>query len=183
MLERSVFVFVFSLLLLGCEDFQKCHCHVDKYADKLPKVLELITHFDLEEALFCGASCNKPVLLEFISHGATSEPESRILRSKQLVKLVSDRFVYVQLYIDDKTIEADSTDWVISDEGKVLKMIGKINSHYQGSRFNSNSLPLYIMLDQNNEVLGEPGHYMSTRDFKKFLKNGLEIFNAQSNAN
>lgn len=79
------------------------------------------------------------------------------------------------LYADDKK-EVDEADWVTLDNGRVLKSLGNINSHFAMTRFNVNAQPYYAILDPETEEHKVPtmGYNHGVEEYVKFLSDGLK---------
>jgi len=98
--------------------------------------------------------------------------------SKVLAKLRND-FVIAVLYTDDRTKMPES-DWVTSDlDGKVKKTIGKKFNDLQISKFGTNALPLYAIVDPDGKILTSEKYYTYSPDvdaFILFLDEGIRNF-------
>jgi thiol:disulfide interchange protein DsbD len=70
-------------------------------------------------------------------------------------------------------------EWVTSEvDGKVKKTMGKINLDLQISKFNSNALPLYAIVDsQGNEMVDTYSYNPDPDDLVDYLERGLENYN------
>jgi thiol:disulfide interchange protein DsbD len=87
----------------------------------------------------------------------------------KVLEILKNDFVIVALYTDDKT-KLPEKDWIVSSyDGKTKNTIGKKNQDLQITRFNSNALPLYVIVDGNgNELTAE--RYTYSPDVQKFIK-------------
>lgn len=150
-----------------------------KYADFLHLPNGLQGFFDLEEAEAYAAEVGKPIFIDFTGHGCVNcrEMEQRVWSDPQVMQLLANEYVIVALYMDDKTELAES-DWVTTDTGKVLKSLGKINSHYALKNYGVNAQPYYILKDAEGNMLVEPhGYDLEVSNFVKFLQAGIEAYN------
>lgn len=60
------------------------------------------------------------------------------------------------------------------------KNIGNKNSDFQASKFNSNSQPLYVIVDTEGNVLVPPsGANYDPVEYAKYLQSGIDAFNAK----
>ena len=60
---------------------------------------------------------------------------------------------------------------------KKIKTIGNKNSDFQASAFNSNSQPLYVIVDPNGQVLvPQSGANYNVEQYKAFLQSGVNAF-------
>ncbi|PRD50676.1 hypothetical protein C5749_19165, partial [Sphingobacterium gobiense] len=62
--------------------------------------------------------------------------------------------------------------------GKKINTIGKKNSDFQASVFNSNSQPLYVIVDTDGKVLVPPtGADYNVNSYAAYLQSGIDAFN------
>lgn len=148
-----------------------------KYSDFLHLPHGLEGFFEYNEAVAYAKSVGKPLFVDFTGHGCVNcrEMEARVWADSQVLKLLNENFVMLALYADDKK-EAEQKDWITTENGKVLKSIGKINSHLAMSKFSVNAQPYYAIIDpQTEKHLTQPmGYNLNIDDFIKFLKSGLK---------
>ncbi|MBE9480548.1 MAG: thioredoxin family protein [Bacteroidetes bacterium] len=160
-------------------DYKSNICEEPKYADlfKLPHGLQ--GYFDYEQGLACAEELNKPILLDFKGHACANckVMEKTVWSDPEVLKRLSEDYVIIALYVDDRT-ELPESEWVTSTvDGKVKKTIGRKNTDFQISRFNVNAQPYYVLLDHNEGLLVEPRAYDKDIDeFVDFLDNGVREF-------
>jgi len=86
-----------------------------------------------------------------------------------LQELLREKFIVVALYTDDKT-KLPEPEWITSAvDGKVKNTMGRKNQDLQITRFNSNALPLYAVVDGNGNDLSA-GYYTYDPDIDKFIR-------------
>lgn len=148
-----------------------------KYADFLEVPYGIDAYFDYEEAREAAIAQGKPLLVDFTGHGCVNcrEMESRVWSDSRVLSILKNDYVVCSLFTDDKK-KLDEADWVVSDNGKTLKTLGKINSNFALTRFGVNAQPTYIILDAESEaILGGPrGYNLDINDYVKFLNLGLK---------
>ena len=77
---------------------------------------------------------------------------------------------------DDK-MTLPQSEWVVAENGKTLKSLGKVNAHYALTRFGVNAQPYYVLQGKNEEILVEPrGYNLDVDEFVAFLRKGLEAY-------
>lgn len=153
-----------------------------KYSDFLHLPHNLKGFFDLEEAEAYAAKVNKPLFIDFTGHGCVNcrEMESRVWSDPQVLKILRDDYVIVALYADDKT-ELPEEEWITTESGKVLKGLGKINSHYALKTYGVNAQPYYVLQGRDGKILVEPrGYDLNVQNFIDYLQSGLEAYKAQN---
>ncbi len=149
-----------------------------KYGDFLHLPHGLKGFFDLKEAEAYAAKVGKPIFIDFTGHGCVNcrEMEARVWADPAVQQILRDEYVIVALYTDDK-MSLPESDWVTTENGKVLKSLGKVNANYALTRFGVNAQPYYVLQGKNGEVLGEPrGYDLSVEGFVNFLKQGVEEY-------
>ena len=140
-----------------------------KYGDFLELPLGLKGFFDLEEAKEYAAQVGKPIFLDFTGHGCVNcrEMESKVWSHPEVKAKLENDFVICALYMDDKK-QVAAEDWVITESGKELKTLGKINSHFALKQFGINAQPYYVILDAEGNQLGDTRGY--DLDVEAFLE-------------
>lgn len=149
-----------------------------KYGDVLHLPHGLQGFFDLEQAEQYAAKVDKPVFIDFTGHGCVNcrEMEARVWSDPAVLELLSNEYVICALYTDDKMTLPES-EWVTTENGTVLKSLGKVNAHYALTRFGVNAQPYYVIQGKNEQVLVEPrGYNLDVTEFVKFLKSGVEAY-------
>ena len=151
-----------------------------KYSDFLHLPHGLDGFFDLKEAEEYARKVGKPVFIDFTGHGCVNcrEMEARVWADPTVLSILRNDYVVVALYTDDKK-QLPESEWVITESGKVLKSLGKINSHYALTRFGVNAQPYYVLQGDNGEILTAPrGYDLDVDGFVRFLKDGIEAYEA-----
>ncbi|MBR5281971.1 MAG: thioredoxin family protein [Alistipes sp.] len=150
-----------------------------KYGDVLELPHGLDGFFDLEEAKAYAAEVGKPLFLDFTGHGCVNcrEMEARVWSDPRVLELLRNEYVIVALYADDKLKVAEE-DWVTTESGKVLKTLGKINSHYALKTYGVNAQPYYVLVDDNGSTLADRSYDLDVEGFIAFLKKGVEDYKA-----
>ena len=155
-------------------------CEKPKYSDQLHLPHGLEGYFDYEQGLACARSQNKPVFIDFTGHGCVNcrQMEDRVWGDPRVLKRLREDYVIIALYVDDKRIKLDESEWVTSSyDGKVKKTLGKKYQDFQITRFNQNSQPLYVLLDPDGELLVPTKSYdLDVEVFIDFLDSGVEAY-------
>lgn len=149
-----------------------------KYADIFKAPLGLNAFFDYDEALASAKKNHKPIMIDFTGHACVNcrKMEASVWTDKAVYSLISNDFVLLQLYVDDKT-ELPSAEQTVSAQGKKLTTIGKKWSDFQAAKFKANSQPFYVLLDDNGNLLVQPqGADYNADNYKAFLQSGLDAF-------
>ena len=149
-----------------------------KYSDFLHLPHGLEGFFDLKEAEAYAKQVNKPIFLDFTGHGCVNcrEMEMRVWSDPRVLEILKNDYVICALYADDKKVVSES-EWVTTEAGKVLKSLGKINSHYALKTYGVNAQPYYVLQGEDGKPLVEPrGYNLDVEAFIAFLKAGVEAY-------
>ena len=125
----------------------------------------------LEDGLAAAKEQGKKVFVDITGHGCVNcrEMEARVWSDPRVLQKLQQDYVIVSLYVDDKT-KLPESEWITTDKGKVLKDVGRVNSHLVLERFGVNSQPNYFLLDGDGTILRGPrGYNLDTDAFVDFL--------------
>ena len=152
-------------------------CEDPLYDDILEWPHGLKGYFDYEQSLACAKEQGKPLFIDFTGHGCVNcrEMEQRVWSDSEVLKRLSENFVLVALYVDDRTQLEQNTWYKSTYDGKTKKTIGQQNADFQITRFNNNAQPFYVILNEDGELLIEPKAYdLNISRFVDFLDEALE---------
>lgn len=152
-------------------------CEDPKYSAILDWPHGLNGYFDYQQAIACAKDQNKPLFIDFTGHGCVNcrEMEQRVWSDPDVLRRLSEQFVLVALYVDDRTMLAENDWYTSSYDGKVKKTIGQQNADFQITRFDNNAQPFYVILDANESLLMPPRAYdLDVTGFVEFLDNALK---------
>lgn len=139
-----------------------------KYANLFRAPLGLTAFFDYQEGLAYAKKVHKPVLIDFTGHACVNcrKMEADIWPDAKVFPLIRDRYVLIQLYVDDKTAIAGDTT------------IGDVNSGLQTAKFKSNSQPDYVLLDPGTQqpLVSPQGAVYDAGDYAAYLQKGLRNY-------
>ncbi|WP_288428796.1 thioredoxin family protein [uncultured Spirosoma sp.] len=150
-----------------------------KYGDIFEAPLGLNAFFDYDEGMAYAKKVNKPVMIDFTGHACVNcrQMEANVWPKPDVLKRLRNDYVLIQLYVDDKTELPTAEQRVSSYSGKTIRTIGNQWSDLQASRFNTNSQPYYVLLDNNGKELVTPqGAVREPENFVKFLDSGLNAY-------
>lgn len=138
---------------------------------------EQVEYDDFDEGMKAAAAQGKPVFIDFSGHGCVNcrKMEGAVLDEAKVKKMISEDFVTIKLMVDDKT--PLQQPMVVQENGKqtTLTTVGDKWSYLQRHKFNSNSQPYYVVLDQQGGLLSGPFAYNEDVDaFVAFLKRGAK---------
>ncbi len=149
-----------------------------KYASIFKAPLGLNAFFDYDDALAYAKKNHKPIMIDFTGHACVNcrKMEASVWTDKAVYNLISNDFVLLQLYVDDKT-DLQASEQTVTPQGKKIKTIGNKWSEFQASKFKANSQPFYVLLDDEGNLLVPPqGADYNPENYKNFLQSGLNAF-------
>ena len=138
-------------------------------------------YYDYEEGLAAAKALDKPVLIDFTGWNCVNcrKMEANVWTDPKVAALLREEFVMVELFVDDRTELAEQEKYVSEYSGKRIRTIGAKNSDFQAAVFNSNSQPLYVIVDTEGNVLIPPsGADYNVNSYAAYLQKGIEAFNS-----
>lgn len=142
-------------------------------------------YYDYEEGLAAAKNLNKPVLIDFTGWNCVNcrKMEANVWTDPQVASLLREEFVMVELFVDDRTTLASDEQYTSSYSGKHIRTIGAKNSDFQAAAFNSNSQPLYVIVDTEGNVLIPPsGADYNVNSYAAYLQKGITAFKDAENS-
>jgi thiol:disulfide interchange protein DsbD len=151
-------------------------CTPVKHADLFRMPHSLHGFFDLEEGLACAEATGKPVLIDFKGHFCSNckKMEAAVWSDQEVLRTLREEFVIVALYTDDRTRLPES-EWYVSEvDGKEKKTIGQQNIDFEIRNFQTNTIPLYVIMDTEGNLLNEPrGTDLDVQSYLGWLQEGI----------
>ena len=136
---------------------------------------------DFDEGMKYAEENNLPVLVDFTGFGCVNcrKMESAVFDTERIQGVLNENYVLITLVVDDKT-ELQKPE-VVKENGKdiLIETVGDKWSYLQRHKFQANSQPYYIVLDNKGEALTTSRAYdpkESVDDFEKWLLNGVKAY-------
>jgi len=148
---------VYSGAPMAAEDQDEA-CTPVRYAELFHMPFGLKGFYSLEEGLACAEASGKHVLIDFKGHFCSNckRMEASVWSDPEVLNTLRNDFVIVALYTDDRT-KLPESEWFTSEvDGREKKTIGQQNIDFEITRFRTNTIPLYVIMDADGNVLGEP---------------------------
>ena len=140
-------------------------------------------YYDYDEALAAAKEQGKPLLVDFTGWNCVNcrKMEAGVWSDPGIKKMINEEFVLVELYVDDSVLLLPESEQYKSEiNGKTVKTVSKKNSEHQILKFNSNSQPLYAILDANEELLvPTSGANYDITSYKAYLQQALDAYHAK----
>lgn len=136
---------------------------------------------DYDAGMEYARKTGKPVMVDFTGWGCVNcrNMEAAVWTNPQVAEMLTEDYVLISLYVDDKTAlpEEDKKTVEFGGKKKKLRTIGNKWSHLQASRFGTNSQPYYVLLDNQGELLEKPRAYdLDVQKYINFLETGLKEY-------
>ncbi|WP_285008534.1 protein-disulfide reductase DsbD family protein [Pedobacter faecalis] len=154
-----------------------------KYSDVLHAPVGFHPFFELEEGLEYAKQVNKPILLDFTGHACVNcrKMEDNVWIKPEVKNLINDKYVLIQLYVDERTVKMPAEKVHFSD---ILKRktddLGYWNLDFQATKYGSNAQPYYVLVDHDLNTLVKPqGAIFDVAEYAAYLKSGVDAFEAK----
>ncbi len=149
-------------------------CGPAKYSDKLHLPNGLPGYFDYDQGIACAKEQGKPLFIVFKGHACANckKMESTVWENDQVMKMLSENFVIVGLYTDDRT-KLDKSEWFTSEvDGKIKDSLGEKNLDWQITNYKTNSIPFHVIIkpDGTEETFGVT---FEDEEFIEFIEKGF----------
>ncbi len=149
-------------------------CGPAKYSDKLHLPNGLPGYFDYDQGIACAKEQGKPLFIVFKGHACANckKMESTVWENDQVMKMLSENFVIVGLYTDDRT-KLDKSEWFTSEvDGKIKDSLGEKNLDWQITNYKTNSIPFHVIIkpDGTEETFGVT---FEDEEFIEFIENAF----------
>lgn len=131
---------------------------------------------DYYEGMAYARQSGKPVMIDFTGWSCVNcrKMEDNVWSKPDILRVLSDDYVLISLYVDDKTALPVSEQYTSPLSGKKIKTTGNKWSDLQSRIYGTNSQPYYVLLDGEGKLLAEPrGYTPEAGEYKSFLEEGL----------
>lgn len=131
---------------------------------------------DYDLGMQMALTSDKPVLIDFTGYGCVNcrKMEAAVWTDPQVAEIMSDDYVLIQLFVDDKTPLPEPIMVNVNGQERKLRTVGDKWSYLQSSKFGANAQPFYVLLDHQGKPLSQSYAFDDNVDhYLNFLKNGL----------
>ncbi|MDT3404112.1 thioredoxin family protein [Mucilaginibacter terrae] len=140
----------------------------------------------MEQALQVSKELNKPILIDFTGWFCANcrRMENEVWSDPQVHKRLSEDYILLELYVDEKLELPKDEQYVSKFSGKTIKTIGNKWSDYEAKNFNVNSQPYYVIVNTKGDVLVPPqGANYSVQNYIEFLDSGKAAYEKNNGRN
>ncbi|MGO1596686.1 MAG: protein-disulfide reductase DsbD family protein [Sphingobacterium sp.] len=139
-------------------------------------------YYDYDEALAAAKEQGKPLLVDFTGWNCVNcrKMEANVWSDPGIKEMINQQFILAELYVDDYDLKLPENEQYVSSTGKKITTVGRKNTDFQISKFNSNSQPLYAMLDENEELLvPTSGANYNIDSYRAYLQSAIDAYEAK----
>ena len=141
---------------------------------------DILAFNDYDKGLAYAKKVGKPVMLDFTGHACVNcrKMEQNVWVKPKVLKLLKNDVVLISLYVDDKRpLPANEVVDSKLKPGKKLKNIGEKWSELQTIKYKTNTQPMYVLMDHNENNLIAPVAYTPDVDeYFSWLMKGVQNF-------
>ncbi len=156
-----------------------------KYDEVLHSPHGFNSFFDLEEGMAYAKKVGKPVLIDFTGHACVNcrKMEDKVWVDQEVGRIIREEYVLIQLYVDERSVKMPQDKIHYSE---VLRAktddLGRWNSDFQATQYQSNSQPFYVMAAQDLKPLVAPqGAIFDAAAYAAYLQSGIDQYKAKIN--
>ena len=151
-----------------------------KYSEKLHAPNGFNVFFDLDEGVEYAKKVNKPIMLDFTGWSCVNcrKMEDQVWIDPEIGNLIKNKYVLIQLYVDERTIEMpeDKVHYSKYLKGRTTDL-GRWNQDLQATRYKANSQPYYVLADHDlNPLVAPQGAVFDKKEYSAYLQSGLDKF-------
>jgi thiol:disulfide interchange protein len=142
----------------------------------------LMVFTDYEEGLEAARKSGKPVFLDFTGKGCANckKMENMVWSDAAVRGMLANDFVIVSLYVDNREMLPDDQQYVSEVTGKKIRTVGNKWSDFQITHYQSNSQPLYVLMDGSGKPLNAPRAYNTdVNAYTAWMQAGLKAFKVE----
>lgn len=140
-------------------------------------------YYDYDEALAAAQEQGKPLLVDFTGWNCVNcrKMEANVWSDPGIKSMINEEFILAELYVDDYDLKLpESEQYISSSTGKKITTVGRKNTDFQITKFNSNSQPLYAILDGDEELLvPTSGANYSIPSYRAYLQSAIDAYKAK----
>ena len=132
---------------------------------------------DYDEGMNYAKTQGKPVIIDFTGYNCANcrKMEDNVWSDPKVLHILSDQFVLISLYVDDKEELPQDKQYISSFSGKRIVTKGNKWSDMQAMRYNGNTQPMYALIDNKEKILTQTwnGYDSDIKKYVNFLDEGL----------
>ena len=132
---------------------------------------------DYDEGMAYAKTQGKPVIIDFTGYNCANcrKMEDYVWSDPKVLHRLSDQYVLISLYVDDKEELPADQQYTSAFSGKRIVTKGNKWSDMQALRYNGNTQPMYVLIDNKEKHLAKTwnGYDPDISKYLNFLDEGL----------
>lgn len=142
----------------------------------------LILFTEYEKGMAYAKKVNKPVLLDFTGHACVNcrKMENNVWSDENVLKILKNEVVLISLFADDKRPLPANEQFVSKVTGASIETIGDKWTELMITKYNTNTQPLYVMVDVDgnnlNSEVPTTSYDPDVKLYEDWLKQGISNF-------
>jgi thiol:disulfide interchange protein DsbD len=142
----------------------------------------LMMFTDYDKGMAYAKQVNKPVLLDFTGRACVNcrKMENNVWSEENVLKILKNEVVLISLFADDKRPLPSHEQYVSKITGASIETIGDKWTEFMITKYNTNTQPLYVMVDNEGNNLNSETPTTSydpdVKLYENWLKNGIAHF-------
>jgi len=138
---------------------------------------------DYELGVAYAKEVNKPIMLDFTGWACVNcrKMEETVWSDPRVLELLSEDFVLISLYVDEKTALPKEEQYVSDETGKKVKTVGNKWADFQIKHFKSNSQPQYVITNHDDlkALNGTTAYDPDIEKYIQWLEEGKSAFESR----
>ncbi len=137
---------------------------------------------DYDKAMQLSKTLQRPILIDFTGWACVNcrKMEENVLAQPQIKQTISEHFVVLSLYVDDKaSLPPGQTFHYTNAEGNTvdIETAGDKWATFEAENFKQVSQPLYALLTPEGKLINHPvGYTPDAREYKAWLQCGVDTY-------
>jgi thiol:disulfide interchange protein len=141
----------------------------------------IIAFDDYEDGLAYAKEVNKPILLDFTGHACVNcrKMENNVWSEEVILSILKNDVVLISLYVDDKRDLPKEEQFYSKETDSDIETIGDKWTDFMLTRYQTNTQPLYVLIDLNEVNLNPKKptiSYTNASEYEEWLKTGVSNF-------
>lgn len=142
---------------------------------------KIVAFTDYEDGLAYAKEVNKPIMIDFTGHACVNcrKMENNVWSEEDILSILKNDIVLISLYVDDKRALPKEEQFYSEQTDSEIETIGDKWTDFMLTRYNTNTQPLYVLIDTNEKNLNPSKptiSYTNATEYEKWLKTGVSNF-------
>ncbi len=139
----------------------------------------MIVFMDYEDGLAYAKETGKPAMLDFTGYACVNcrKMENNVWTRPDVFEVLKNDLVIISLYVDDKRKLPENEQFISELTGEKIETTGDKWTDFMLSRYNTNTQPLYVLVDPDGNDISETTiSYVGADEYLAWLRKGLNRF-------